>query len=63
MINFVSLVGVLIISLVAGGISGIILRATRGEMEIGEMMSDKADFVGWKPEPVATDDGKVVVQV
>jgi ammonium transporter Rh len=62
MTNFVSLVGVFVISLVTGGITGLIIRATRGEMEIGSMMSDGADFVGWKPEPVATEDGKVVVQ-
>lgn len=62
LINIVSLVGIMVISLVTGGITGIILKATRGKMEIGQLMTDASDFSGWKAEPIVTDDGKIVVQ-
>ncbi len=60
MVNIISLVGVLILSLVTGAITGLILKATRGDMDESMMFSDNADFLGWKPEPVVTEDGKVV---
>jgi len=50
-INIVSLVGVILISLVTGGITGIILKATRGEMGQEELFSDESMFLGWNPEP------------
>lgn len=56
MVNFISLIGVLVISLVTGGITGLVIRATRGEMNVDDMMSDNADFVGWKPDPVAIEE-------
>lgn len=62
MVNIVSMIGIIVISLVTGGITGIILKLTRGDMEVGQLMSDGTDFLGWKAEPIATEDGKVVVQ-
>ncbi|MCS3923693.1 ammonium transporter [Methanosalsum natronophilum] len=60
MVNLISVVGVLILSLITGAITGLILKATRGDMSDSMMFSDNADFLGWKPEPVVTEDGKVV---
>ncbi len=54
-INIISLVGVIVISLVTGGITGIVLKATRGEMEQEELFSDNSIFLGWNPDPVPVD--------
>ena len=61
MINIISLIGVMVISLVTGGITGIILKATRGKMAFEDLMADGADFSLWSPEPIV-EGGKVVVQ-
>jgi ammonium transporter Rh len=50
-VNIISLVGVIVISLVTGGITGIILKATRGEMEQKDLFSDDSIFLGWHPDP------------
>ncbi len=62
MVNITSLIGVIVICLVTGGITGIILKATRGKMDISEMMTDESDFIGWRAEPIVSDDGKIIVQ-
>lgn len=62
MVNITSLIGVIVISLVTGAITGIIIKATRGTMRTEDLMTDKADFTGWKAEPIVTDDGKIIVQ-
>ena len=59
MINIVAVIGVLILSLIFGAITGAILRATRGRMDAEMMFRDDADFLGWKPEPVVTENGQV----
>ncbi len=59
MINIVAVVGVLILSLIFGAITGAILRVTRGRMDAEMMFRDDADFLGWKSEPVVTEDGRV----
>jgi len=51
-INIISLVGVIVISLVTGGITGLVLKATRGEMEQEELFSDNSIFLGWNPDPI-----------
>lgn len=61
MVNIIAIVGVLILSLIFGGITGLILRATRGRMEDSMMFHDDTDFLGWKAEPVVDDDGRVTV--
>lgn len=60
MVNIISIVGVFILSLLFGAITGLILKATRGVMDESLMFSDNADFLGWKAEPVAAEDSKVV---
>ena len=59
-VNIVSAIGVFVISLVTGGITGIIIKATRGKMEDSEMFRDDTDFDLWHEEPLClTDDGTV----
>jgi len=52
-VNVVSAAGVFVISLVAGGITGVVLRATRGKMPV--MFADNTDFHLWNHEPLAVD--------
>lgn len=49
-VNIISLVGVIVISLITGFISGIVLKLTRGKMSDDELFSDEKVFIGWSPE-------------
>jgi len=58
-VNVVSAVGVFVISLVTGMITGLIIKATRGTMEDSDMFRDDKDFSLWHEEPFGlTEDGK-----
>jgi ammonium transporter Rh len=60
-VNIVSAVGVFIISLVTGAITGGIIKATRGRMEDHELFRDDVDFSMWHEEPFELqEDGTVV---
>jgi len=56
-VNIISLIGVFVLSLVTGLITGVIIKATRGEMP--ELFADATDFDLWHPEPFAIKDGVV----
>ncbi len=59
-VNIVSAIGVFVISLGTGMISGLIIKATKGKMEILDLFRDDADFDLWHEEPLGlTDDGTV----
>ncbi len=56
-VNILSLIGVFVISIVTGLVSGFIIKATRGAMD--ELFSDATDFDLWHPEPLGIEDGVV----
>jgi len=56
-VNIISAVGVFVISLVTGMISGVILKGTRGRMDV--LFKDDTDFTLWHPEPLGMKDGQV----
>ncbi|MCK8516334.1 ammonium transporter [Methylonatrum kenyense] len=56
MVNVISVVGVFILSLFFGAITGLILKATRGLMDESEMFSDQADFLGSNSGSAIADD-------
>ena len=56
-VNIISLIGVFVISMVTGLITGFIIKATRGEMT--DLFADANDFDLWHPEPFAIKDGVV----
>lgn len=57
-INIVSAVGVFVVALIGGLITGLIVRATRGRMDV--LFADKTDFLLWHPEPLSIEDDKVI---
>lgn len=59
-VNIITAIGVFVISLVTGAITGIIIKATRGTMEDHELFRDDADFSMWHEEPFELqEDGTV----
>ena len=59
-VNIVSAIGVFVISLGTGMITGLIIKATKGKMEILDLFRDDADFDLWHEEPLClTNDGTV----
>jgi ammonium transporter Rh len=50
-VNIVSAIGVFVLSVVTGAVSGIIIKATRGTMEAKDLFRDDADFLLWHEEP------------
>jgi ammonium transporter Rh len=62
MANVYAAVGVFVISLVAGGITGIVIRFTRGDMPV--QFADDTDFLLWHPEPLEVlPTGEVVTEI
>lgn len=58
-VNVVSAVGVFVISLVTGMITGLIIKATRGTMEDSDLFRDDKTFSLWHEEPFGlAEDGK-----
>ena len=59
-VNIVSAIGVFVISLGTGMITGMIIKATRGKMEDSDLFRDDKDFSMWHEEPFALkEDGAV----
>lgn len=56
-VNIISLIGVFVISIVTGLISGFIIKLTRGVMDT--LFSDATDFDLWHPEPLGMEKGVV----
>jgi ammonium transporter Rh len=50
-VNIVCAIGVFVLSLVTGAVSGVIIKATRGTMEAKDLFRDDADFLLWHEEP------------
>jgi ammonium transporter Rh len=49
-VNIYAAVGAFVIALVAGAITGVVLRVTRGKMD--KQFTDESDFLLWHPEPL-----------
>ena len=56
-VNIISAVGVFVIGIITGLITGFIIRATRGAMEV--LFADATDFDLWHPEPLGLEGGVV----
>lgn len=52
-VNIVCAIGVFVLSLATGLISGIIIKGTRGKMEDKDLFRDDVDFSMWHEEPYA----------
>ncbi|MBI0584196.1 MAG: ammonium transporter [Methanomassiliicoccus sp.] len=59
--NVIAAVGVVVITLVAGGVTGAILRATRGTMADDQLFTDDSDFIKTEAPPVKALPREVIV--
>jgi ammonium transporter Rh len=56
-VNIISAIGVFVIGIITGLVTGVIIRATRGAMNV--LFADATDFDLWHPEPLGLEDGVI----